>query len=182
MGSRSSARKRFKGAAVAALLALTACGGGTSTFNAHGVSFDYPGGWKALSALTVPATQSGSSRDAVGIDPSDSVVLVISQVKVPVTPANISAVQQTIAQALSQGASRTGGIVSEQPSALTVDGLPGFQMRIRGVRLAGVQVDSRFVVAFKGSTEYLFNCESTPSHTDEVEKGCQQVIDSFKVA
>jgi hypothetical protein len=182
MGAPSSFRNGLLGVAVAALLALTACGGGTNTFHGHGVTFDYPGGWKVLSDLTVPATQSGSSRDAVGIDASDSVVLVISHVKVPVTPANIATVRQTIAQALSQGAAQTGGIVNEQPSGLTVGGLPGFEMRIRGVRLSGVQVDSRFVVAFKGTTEYLLNCESTPSHSAEVEKGCQQVVDSFKAA
>jgi hypothetical protein len=181
----------FRSAKLAAVacvvaIAMSACGGGARAFNAHGVTFAYPGGWEPIAALSVAPSPAGSpaasSRDAVGLDPTNAVILVITHVKVPVTEANLGQVQGTIVSAIAQGAQRSGGTVAQGPDPAHMGGLPGFDVRIQAVQVGGRAVSSRLIVAFDGATEYLLNCQAAADHASEMDRGCQQVIDSFSVA
>ena len=40
---------------------------------------------------------------------------------------------------------------------------------------------SRFVAFFDGNQEYLFNCQSTPEHREEIEQACDTALDTVKL-
>ncbi len=162
-------------------LVMTACGG-SSTYSANGLSFDYPKSWRTVLAPASTAGQTGTvTRVGVGIDPADVVVVVSTQLAQPADPQQISQTEQSVIQALSTSASRKGATV-RGPDATTLGGFDGIGLTILGLPLGrSVVVDSRVVVVIRDNVEYLLNCQSTPSHADEIGKGCRQVIDSFSV-
>jgi len=181
--NRRAARSRIAtmlGAAAMALL-LAACGG-SSTYSANGLSFDYPKRWKTVLSPASTAGQSGTvTRVGVGIDAADLVVVVSTQLAQPADPQEISQTERNVIQALSTSATQKGATV-RGPDGTTLGGFDGLGLTILGLPLGGsVVVDSRVVVVIRGDVEYLLNCQSTPSHTDEIGKGCRQVIDSFSV-
>jgi hypothetical protein len=56
-------------------------------------------------------------------------------------------------------------------------GLPGYEYAIRLAKPTGAE--SRMAVLFDGATEYLVNCQSTPSKRSRLETGCRRALDTI---
>jgi Tol biopolymer transport system component len=163
---------------------VSAIAEGTKTYLAHGVSFDYPAGWQQSSKPEVRATSGGGETlwtAAVGAGELDLVIVQAFRLRVPVTAQNLDAAAVEF-QALGQRLSKQlGGALQAGPDKLTVDGLPG--LRFRGTAtIDATPVESTLVFAFDQTTEYFLNCQSTRAKAAEIQRGCDQIVRSFKVA
>lgn len=164
------------------VLSLSACGKGTNHIDSAGVSFDYPGDWHRLSSAAATPSGSTASRIGVGIDQDNAAVLVVTHLSKPVTAQDFQQTEAALIQIIGQGAQRRGGTLSS-PAPFTLAGIPAFSLEIDGVRgPTGRVVSSRLVVALRGKTEYFLNCEHTTDHADEVDKGCDQIVQTFNVS
>ena len=166
------------------VVALAVTGGsGAKTFSAHGFSFNYPGQWRPLARVTNSATSGTAlTSDAVGIDGSDLVQVATYRLNVAVTPDNFSDVRDAFDQVIQQTVSQANGSVLKGATEIQVGGLRGLRYQITAANAAGVQTESRIVLAFRGMTEYFLNCQHVAVHATEIESGCDQIVQSFKVA
>jgi hypothetical protein len=58
---------------------------------------------------------------------------------------------------------------------------PGLGFRITGTH-DGTPIESRLVFVFDDTTECELNCQHTAEKADEIERGCEQIMRTFKVA
>ena len=167
---------------IAAAVLLSGCDDSVNSFEGHGISFDYPGDWDEAEE-TSTAVSSGNQRwsESFGIDGNNFVTVTEYEVNIEVGDENISELEQEIGQTIEDLTQQAGGSVDEGPSEVTMGGLPGFRFELSGVEAEGGTVDSSIVLAFDGTTEYFLNCQFTDEHSDEIDEGCTQIIDSFEV-
>jgi hypothetical protein len=66
------------------------------------------------------------------------------------------------------------------PKVLSVAGLPAVQFRYTAP-IDGTPIGSRLIYAFGRTTEYLIICRHSQRRAAEVERGCDQVVATFKV-
>jgi hypothetical protein len=167
---------------VAATVVLSGCDETDKSFEGHGISFDYPSDWNEAEE-TSTAVSSGNQRwsESFGIDGNNFVTLTQYEVNVEVGDENMSELEPEIGQTIEDLTEQAGGNVDEGPSEVTMGGLPGFRFELSGVEAEGGTVDSSIVLVFDGTTEYFLNCQFTDEHSDEIDEGCTQIIDSFEV-
>jgi hypothetical protein len=151
--------------------------GGTQTYRAHGVSFDYPAGWLEGSA---PVT-SGSAplwATALGRGPAAWIDIRASRTGLarPVTAANIGAITPAAERAVRRLLAIQAG-----PERITMGGMPG--LRFRGeTTQQRVSTEITLVIAFNGTTQYELACGHTQATAREVTRACAQVIRTFKLS
>jgi hypothetical protein len=168
-----------------ALLAtlMAACSPSGPTFDERGISFRYPAAWHRVPEI---ATSGGATSplfsDNVGLDRLDAAIVALNHVNVPITTSNISQFAAQLRTGVERVARDQGGQVTQDATTITVDGLPGLQIAVAGIRTAGTPVDSTLTLVFKGSSEYFINCQHTSSHATEIANGCQQIIETLKIA
>jgi hypothetical protein len=168
-------------AAAACGLLLSACGG-SSTYSASNYSFDYPHSWKTVLAPASTPGQTGNvTRIGVGLDQTNLVVLATTGLQQPSGAQQIEQTEQSVMQALANSARQKGATV-QGPGSVSLGSFQGLGLSITGLPLAGITVDSEVIVVVHGNTEYLLNCQSTQDKTEEIGKGCRQVIDSFTLS
>jgi hypothetical protein len=63
---------------------------------------------------------------------------------------------------------------------LTIDGRPGLRFRAK-LSKNGKPVEETMVITFKGKTLYRFEC-SHRERAAEIERGCAEIVRTFKVA
>jgi hypothetical protein len=73
-----------------------------------------------------------------------------------------------------------GGRVTSEPAVRRVAGLPGVEMEVSASE-GGHPVRLRMTFAWDGRTQYFFRCAYTQSHVQEMNSGCDQVLDSFQL-
>jgi hypothetical protein len=73
------------------------------------------------------------------------------------------------------------GQLTAGPTRVPVGGLPALRFEGTSVTLAGVSVRSRLTLLYDGRNQYAVNCQFTPDRADEVNAGCDQIVDSFQV-
>jgi hypothetical protein len=169
--------------ALAVGLLLIFRGPGSKTFGKHGVSFEYPGGWKEITDLTFQShVGSATTSDGVGPDTQSFVILATYRINSPIGPSNIDDFRQSVVDAIRQVAQGAGGTIVAGPARVTMDGLPGYRFEIRGKNAAGTAIGSRVVLVFHGQTEYFLNCQHTDSRAAEIENGCDQIMRTFNVS
>jgi PsbP-like protein len=173
---------RVAGFLIAATVVLSGCDDPDQTFEGHGISFTYPGGWNEAEE-TSTAVSSGTQRwsESFGIDGNNFVSLTEYEVNIEVGEENISELEQEIGETIEQLTQQAGGNVDEGPSEVTMGGLPGFRFELSGVEAEGGTVASSILLVFDGTTEYFLNCQFTDEHQEEIDEGCTQIIDSFEV-
>ena len=59
-------------------------------------------------------------------------------------------------------------------------GCPAFASRATG-NSGGTPLESTLVYVFDGTTEYYFNCQHTRDTAAEIQRGCDQIMRTFKV-
>jgi hypothetical protein len=185
-----SHKTNFFKAGILALLAifgLAACaaahdGGpgwrpGTGTYTGHGVSFHYPAGWYQTTPL-------GGGRPllwtiGVGFDPPDSVYIAAHPTGTRVTAQNIPVFIPSVTRAVRMGFRHAGDRLLAGSQAITVGGMPG--LRFQGTETNPVGKDTLTIV-FNGMTWYDITCAYTPAKARAVQRGCAQVLRTFKVS
>jgi uncharacterized RDD family membrane protein YckC len=176
-------------ALVAALLALSACAASVpanaaKTYQGHGVSFQYPAGWQEADKVQVGAAGSGNElwRIVISVG-SDKVSIVLVQayrLGRPVTAENLAEAKAEAATGVRQYLEQSGWAMQSGPEELTVGGLPGLRFRATG-NSRGTPIESTLVYAFDGTTEYYLNCQHTKDTAAEIQRGCDQIMRTFKV-
>jgi hypothetical protein len=174
------------------LLALSAyyasvTGNAAKTYQGHGVSFEYPAGWQEASKVNVGA---GVDPDelwragvGVGSGPREVSVVMIQAYRLgaPVTAENLAEIKPEAATAVRQlFEQQLSGAMQAGPEELTVGGLPG--LRFRGTAIAeGTPVENTLVFVFDHTTQYFLNCQHTRDKAAEIQRGCDQILRTFKV-
>jgi Tol biopolymer transport system component/uncharacterized RDD family membrane protein YckC len=179
-------------ALVAVLLAVSAyhasvTGNEAKTYQGHGVSFEYPAGWQEASKVHQVAASGGGNElwgtgvaVGTGTNVVNAVIVSAYRLSTPVTAENLADAKAAVTTAVRQLLEQLGGAVQSGPEELTMGGLSGFRFRGTGTH-EGTPIESTLVFAFDGTTEYFLNCQHTKAHAVEVERGCDQIVRTFKV-
>jgi hypothetical protein len=169
--------------AAAGLLAL-GCGGGDGdeTFEGDGYSFTYPGEWEELEGQAYVATGDEVSSATLGPEEGANVLtFTVYRLNLAVTEANLDQVADEITDVLGGLLEEAQGSVTEGPTRVSVAGLPAFRVEGSAVNPEGVRTQGELTLIFDGTTEYFLNCQFTPDRAQEMQEGCDQVLDSFAV-
>jgi hypothetical protein len=155
----------------AGLVAGAGCGGGGSgdkTFEGDGYSFTYPSDWEEWEVGEV--NPGAALTTAFGPEEAEgALVFEVGDAGTPITDSNIDTAAEELAGALQES--------TEGPIQLSVAGLPA--LRIVSHPRSGLT--RRITTVFDGTTMYIFDCELTPPHVEEMKRGCDQVEESFEV-
>lgn len=167
---------------VAVLWLATACTPPPQTFAAHGVSFAHPEGWRPIEVGSIRTSVGHPlSRDAVGIDGSNFVLVERYRVAISITDETFDRHRDALIQEWTQAVEHGGASVVGPVETIELDGLPGLRFGAAGVSGDGRPALSTMVLAFDGRTEYFVNCQRTEERAAEMEAGCEQVLDTFVV-
>lgn len=158
-------------------------GGAPKTFDRHGVTFTYPGGWKRFSEVksATGARPSDNRLWADGAGPTDETGVFLSafRITLDVTPEVFERGKQELVPQFEDTLADSGGEILERGKAASYNGYPAIEVRIRPKAPEGVT--TRAVFLFAGTTRYDFGCQSREKDRAEVEAGCDTVLGSFKV-
>jgi uncharacterized RDD family membrane protein YckC len=156
--------------------------GDTRTYRGHGVSFDYPGGWREVETRSGESRGNGEMlwRAAVsGENPLDFVGVVAFRLTAPV-PEDVDAISTEVEQGIRGRFERRGGALEAGPEPTTVGGMAGF--RFRGTyTVDGSPVEDTIILVFDGTAEFQFECLHPAASAAEVGRGCDQVLRTFTV-
>jgi hypothetical protein len=179
-------------ALVAKLGARLASGGEGSidenrTYRAHGVSFEYPAGWRELTVEDAATggsdklwtTTVGIGGDGVGSN--GAVTVEAYRLNIPITAENLEAAKPEFTSLVRRLLKQVAGTVQAGPEEVTVAGKPGLRYKAT-FKVSGGPMDSTLVFALDGRTEYAINCQHTREWAAEIEQGCDQIVRTFKLA
>jgi hypothetical protein len=174
-----------------------------ATYNAHGVTFTYPGSWMELPvtykvmigtplwldsigpAPTLPPPTTGPPPPS-GSQPAPTALNVVTlaayHLPVVLTKKNIGRYKKYFGASFAQMAAAVHGQVESGPTRVNVGKLPGYGFRLSAPAADGTPLEDRVVFAFKQKTEYFFSCQhpQTDPLAAEVESGCDQIMQSFR--
>lgn len=152
----------------------------TRTFHSHGVSFQYPGNWVAFDAqASDPQQATQKSQDIVGLD--DLNIVSITAQLAPQSAQGFSVWDKRIASQFSDAFLQNGIEVRSGPDKILVGGEKGLRWKIRQPSGIGYVLDTTLVVMLRGDTEYYVRCQHTAARAPEMDRGCDQVLTSFKL-
>jgi hypothetical protein len=166
------------GLAVVAALAVASCGGGgDKTFDNDniGVTFKYPSNFHPITDINFGQTAGAKAAAQAGVALDKVNALIVSRydLNVNIDKGNLAKFKGEVDRVIGQLAGRT---VSGRE--VEYGGLPGYEYVINVKNPA--QGQSRMAVLFDQATEYLINCQSTPSHRDKIEEGCRKALDTLE--
>jgi len=184
-------------AAVVLALVAAACGGTeggaadapadgsapSRTYSDNGVTFEYPEGWEEFPA-EASATAAGSSElwsATVGPDKTNLVNLTAYRLNVAVTEENLTSIEAELDGVIQGVVKQAGGTITSGPTAEEVAGFPAYTYMWEDVEVDGEPKDSAAYFLFDDKKEYFFNCQFSEQTQDEVQAGCEQILDSFVV-
>ncbi len=169
--------------AVAGYYHPSVTGNAAKTYQGHGVSFEYPAGWQEASNVQVVAGgEDALWRIAVGVgtDEVSSVRVEAYRLGAPVTAENLAEVKPEVATAVRQLLEQVSGAMQSGPEELTVGGLPG--LRFRGTAtIDATPIETTVVFVFDHTMDYVLNCQHTQDTAAEIQRGCDQILRTFKV-
>jgi uncharacterized RDD family membrane protein YckC len=178
---------RHRGRAVAAFVSTlvlvvggsvvyAASDGGTKTYRSHGVSFDYPAGWTEANAQSEEANALWGRSFAAG--EYDAALVGAYQLDASVTAQNLDLVMPDLEEAVRQFAEQSGGTVRAGPGYSSVAGKPAVRYEATGT-VDGTPYEITLQYIFDGTTQYYVNCQHTDERADEIERGCEQIVQTF---
>ena len=163
------------------------------SYEANGVSFEYPKTWTEATDLTTGAQAGGASELwSDGIIPledvdddslSPNVVLVTAyQLQTAVTDENVAQIEPEVKALLTQLVSQAQSSWDGTLSSSSVGGHPAFVAENVGSVAPGDRaVESRVAFVFAGTTQYLINCQYEADSKSRVLGACDQVTSTFQV-
>jgi hypothetical protein len=174
-----------------------------ATFNAHGVTFTYPGDWIELPvtyqvmigtplwleslgpAPSLPPTT--GTPPPSGTQPTPTALniatLAAYHVGVALTKKNIGRYKKYFAASFAQMVAEVHGQVESGPTRVNVGKLPGYGFRFSAPAPDGTALEDHVVFVFKQKTEYFFACQHPQDDASaaEIESGCDQIMQSFRL-
>lgn len=185
-------------AALALIVAGTACGGSgdepadtsseaaetAATYDDNGVTFEYPAGWDEFPAEAA-ATTTGSNElwsATVGPDKTNLVNVTAYRLNIEVTEENLESIELELSQVIQDVVEQAGGRITSGPTPDEVAGFPAYTFTWEDVEVDGEPKDSSAYFLFNDDIEYFFNCQFSEESQDEVQAGCEQILDSFAVS
>jgi uncharacterized RDD family membrane protein YckC len=155
-------------------------GNGAKTYQGHGVSFEYPGGWQEASKVHGGGEALWRTAVGPGTDKVSAVYVEAYRIGTPVTAENLAEAKAELATLVRQLLEQRGGAMQSGPEEFTVGGLRG--LRFRGTATAdATPLESTLVYVFDQTTEYALNCQHTRDKAAEIQRGCDQIVRTFKV-
>jgi hypothetical protein len=166
------------------LVGVAACGGGSSTgggepdktFKAHGfgITFRYPAAFKPIASVTFAQSAGAEAvaRAGVALDVDNAITVSRYALRASITKDNLDKYKSEVDTVIGRLAQKT---VSGRQ--VEYGGLPGYEYELWLAKPA--EASTRVIVLFDQSTEYLINCQSTPSKRDQLEAGCSQALDTL---
>ncbi len=153
----------------------------TRTFHSHGVSFQYPGNWVAFDAQVSDPQQAPmqQSQDIVGLD--DLNIVSITAQLASQSDHGLSVWDKRIVSQFSDAFLQNGIEVRSGPEKILLGGEKSLRWKIRQPSGIGYVLDTTLVVMFRGDTEYYVRCQHTAARAPEMDRGCDQVLTSFKL-
>ncbi len=170
-------------AVLTAALLLAGCNsGGSQHFSADSVpfSFSYPAGW---TLTRTPPGDGGAGMPLQAVtaalkEPYDQATVSQYKLKKQI-PEGERAYRLEVDRIVGRLAREAGGSTSEADE-VEFAGLPGYQYTI--TYSAGRQkLENRMTFLFRGSTQLLIACQSAPERREQLNDGCQQILDSLKL-
>jgi uncharacterized RDD family membrane protein YckC len=161
---------------------------GTHTYRAHDVSFEYPGGWQEGTTRSVSTV--GNTKElwqvAFVLDEENLVSLQTYRLAIPANPVyvneaieNLEMVMAEIRALVVKLSEQTGGSV-EPSKEISVAGRPGLRFRV-SLMLEGSIVESTLIFVVDRNTEYFLTCQHTEAKETEIERGCDQIVRTFRI-
>jgi hypothetical protein len=165
------------------LLGVTACGGGSTgggrpdeTFKAKGfgITFRYPAAFKPIASVTFAQSAGAEAvaRAGVALDVDNAITVSRYALRASITKDNLGKYKSEVDSVIGRLAQKT---VSGRQ--VEYGGLPGYEYELSLAKPA--QASTRVIVLFDQATEYLINCQSTPSKRDQLEAGCSKALDTL---
>jgi hypothetical protein len=169
----------------AGLTAALGCGGGggdaDKTFDGDGYSFTHPGSWSEREGEARVRRNVSSSFYFGPEEGEDVLVLDVGWIAFPITESNVDTVSDQFAGELAAIFRLARGRVTKGPTRLTVGGLPALRFEGSTLTPDGVPVRSQVTAVFDGRTQYFMNCQFTDERAEEMKRGCDQVVRSFRI-
>ncbi len=155
---------------------------GAQTYRGNGVSFDYPAGWEEGTIEGGAVTGSADELWEVEfvLDGASFVSVTAYRMNKPVTAVNLDALKPEFEEVVRELFEQDGGTVQAGPEEITAAGKPGLRFQATGT-LEGTSFESTIVFILDGRTEYYLHCQRTAAWAEEIERGCQQIVRTFKV-
>ena len=150
-----------------------------TTFEGDGYSFNYPSEWRERSFAV--GVEEGAAASLVGFGPGghdDGLIFGIYHLSFAVTERNIDRFAAETAEDVKEGFQ---GRISEGPTLATVAGRPAFQLELSSEKPGGPPIQSRMIFVFDGTTEYFFNFQFTRQRAEEMNQGCERVVNIFRI-
>jgi hypothetical protein len=156
------------------------------TIAPDGAAFSYaiPAGFQVEHKLRVRnAADDSAYRTAVSIARFDMVMVTEWDTRTTVTADNAGEVEQGLQAQLSSDFQAQGVGFSDWTTGLTVDGRPAVSFQMSNVpRLPGSPpITIKKTIAFDGAAEVVVSCQWTATRSEQVQAGCQQVLDSMQL-
>jgi len=153
----------------------------TRTLEAHGISFQYPGNWVTFDAQTPdPAVgASQKSMDVVGLD--DLNVVSVTELLVSPSERGLSAWSKHVSSEFATGFLQSGIVVKTGPDKVMLAGVKGLRWKLSQPSGVGYVLETTLVVMFRRDTEYFVKCQHTAERAPGIDRGCEQVLSSFKL-
>ena len=157
---------------------------GPAVYDDNGVTFEYPGGWDEFPAKA-SATSTGSSElwsATVGPDKTNLVNVTAYQLNIAVTEENLDTIEAELDGVIKDVVDQAGGEITSGPDQEEVAGFPAYTYTWEDVEVDGEPKDSSAYFLFNGEIEYFFNCQFSADTQEEVQGGCDQILESFTVS
>lgn len=171
-------------AAVAFALAIGGCGGGgDQSFSTptYPFSFSYPAGWTLTRGANFSYGSSSEALRSVSValkEPYDQVT--ITQYKLKKTlPEGVNGYQPEVDRIVARLTKQAKGSASDGKS-VKYGGIPGYQYVVEYPGGNNITLQNKLTFLFQGQNEFQINCQSSPQKREELNKGCDQVLDSLK--
>jgi hypothetical protein len=167
-----------------ACFSLTGCGtSGSKEFSSAGYpfTFEYPGAWTLTRSAPPNYGTSANGLRSVSValkEPFDQVTITQYKLKKKL-PAGVNGNQNEvdrIVKSLSHQAKGTAG----DSKAVKYGGLPGYQYVIQYPAGEGVKLNNKLTFLFKAQNEFQINCQSSAKNADELNDGCDEILESLK--
>lgn len=163
------------------------------SYEANGVSFEYPKTWVETSDITTEA-QAGAGTElwsdgvtpiegSTGDEPSPNVVL-LTAYKLPlsVTEDNVAQLEPQLKGLLDQLVAQQQASWDGALRSTTIAGLPAFVAEnVGGVAPGEQPVESRVIFVFDDTTQYFINCQYETASKSDVLGGCDQITNTFTI-
>jgi PsbP-like protein len=172
---------------LAGLSFSVSCGSGggdansISTYSKHGVTFEYPGKWKAqaLESNDAKATNELWSVDGIVLTQNDVISVQGYQLTTKITQDVFDQNTQDIIDELLKVTA--GHDVLADPQVTKLAGLPAVTYDVAATSTHGKDVRTKMYFGFKDDVEYFISCQATPEKQADVDKVCQRAVDTIAI-